>query len=446
MTATAGECLACGREIEKTAGPGRAPAYCTQACRQRLYREREQTSALPVQELIADLGDRLRKLRPVTRDDAFHTDVEALSGPFTQLRRIARQTRADEREEERVTPEPVTNPTASFSSSAASDDVFATVTEQYGRELRVHCYRMLGSYDEAEDLTQETFLRAWRARDALSCVADPRAWLYKIATRLCLDFLREHDRHPTTYAPVPGVDSGVGPPPVRVTWLQPFPDDQLPDKPAPMHEPDAAAVASETLELAFLTAVQKLPARQRAAVLLRDVAGWSAQETADLLGSGTASANSAVQRGRAALRQALPGRREDWSLREPGSGEQALVRRFMDAMAHSDIDAMVELVREDAVLTMPPNPFWFTGRDALLTFLRPNLDPASPKFAGHWRTVPVRANGRMAMAGYLQRPGTSVYRAQIIDVLRIEAGEDRIAEITTFEPHLFPAFGLPMTL
>lgn len=441
MTATAGECLACGREIEKTAGPGRAPAYCTQACRQRLYREREQTSALPVQELIADLGDRLRKLRPVPRD-TFHTDVEALSGPFTQLRRIARQTRADERGAESVTPGPVTNPTA----SPSTDDVFAALSEQYGRELRVHCYRLLGSYDEAEDLTQEAFLRAWRARDALSGVARPRAWLYKIATRLCLDFLHEHDRRPTTYAPVPGVDSGVGPPPVRVAWLQPFPDDQLPSRTAPAHEPDAAAVASETLELAFLTAVQKLPARQRAAVILRDVAGWSAQETADLLGSGTASANSAVQRGRAALRQALPGGREDWSVREPSAGEPALVRRFMDAVAHCDIDAMVDLVREDAVLTMPPNPFWFTGREALFTFLRPNLDPASPEFAGHWRTVPVRANGLTAVAGYLQRPGTSVYRAQIIDVLRIEAGEDRIAEITTFEPHLFPAFGLPMTL
>lgn len=440
MAATTGECLACGRGIEKGGGPGRVPAYCSQACRQRAYRERQQPSVVPVQELISDLGDRLRKLRPVPRG-TFHTDVEALSGPFTQLRRIARQARADEREQESVTPAPVTNPAAS-----SADDAFAALSEQYGRELRVHCYRLLGSYDEAEDLTQETFLRAWRARDALSGVTHPRAWLYKIATRLCLDFLREHDRRPTTYTPVPGMDSGVGPPPVRVAWLQPFPDEQLPDRTAPAHEPDAAAVASETLELLFLTAVQKLPARQRAAVILRDVAGWSAQETADLLGSGTASANSAVQRGRAALRQALPGGREDWSVREPGAGETALVRRYMDAVAQCDIDAMVELVREDVVLTMPPNPFWFTGREALFTFLRPNLDPASPKFAGHWRTVPVRANGLTAVAGYLQRPGTSVYRAQIIDVLRIEAGEDRIAEITTFEPHLFPAFGLPMTM
>ncbi|GCB51703.1 nuclear transport factor 2 family protein [Streptomyces sp. NL15-2K] len=122
----------------------------------------------------------------------------------------------------------------------------------------------------------------------------------------------------------------------------------------------------------------------------------------------------------------------------------ALLQRYMDAVARVDIDAMVELVREDVVLTMPPNPFWFTSRDAMFAFIRPNLDPASPMFVGHWRTLPVRVNGQLGMAGYLQRPGTSVFRAQLIDVLRIEDG--RVAQITTFEPHLFPAFGLPMTL
>jgi RNA polymerase sigma-70 factor (ECF subfamily) len=198
------------------------------------------------------------------------------------------------------------------------------------------------------------------------------------------------------------------------------------------------------LELVFLTAIQKLPPRQRAAVILRDVAGWSAEETAGLLGSGVAAANSAVQRGRSALRKALPGRREDWSAGPASAEDLALLQRYMDAAARADIDAMVELVREDAVLTMPPNPFWFTSRDALFAFVRPNLDPASPMFAGHWRHLPVRANGQPAVAGYLRRPGTTVHRAQLIDVLRVEDG--RIAEITTFEPHLFAAFGLPMTL
>jgi RNA polymerase sigma-70 factor (ECF subfamily) len=235
------------------------------------------------------------------------------------------------------------------------------------------------------------------------------------------------------------MDSGDGPPPPRLPWLQPFPDDQLTD-------PGEEAVASETLELVFLTAIQHLPPRQRAAVILRDVAGWPAQETADLLGGSLASANSAVQRGRAALREALPGRREDWSVAaraEPAPADRELLRRYMEAVARADFDAMAELVREDAVLTMPPNPFWFTTREAIFAFIRPHLDPASPAFVGHWRNLPTRANGQPAVANYLRRPGTSVFRAQVLDVLRVEDG--LIAEITSFEPHLFAAFGLPMT-
>ncbi|WP_433887846.1 RNA polymerase subunit sigma-70 [Streptomyces sp. CA-111067] len=457
----AANCGVCGRPIE-SGGPGRAASYCSQACRQRAYRERRQPApGAPAGELVSDLGDRLRRLR-LDPAPAFHADVEALSPRFAQLRRLARQARQDTPvheapgedtpghdaarpaavpgEPETVTPRNVT-PAAV---TKLGDDALSALFEEHRAELRVHCYRLLGSYDEAEDLVQEAFLRAWRARDSLEDVDNPRAWLYKIATRLCLDFLRKHNRRPTVYEPVPGMDSGDGPPPPRLPWLQPFPDDQLPERPAPQRAPDEQAVGGETLELLFLTAIQQLPPRQRAAVILRDVAGWSAQETADLLESTVASANSAVQRGRTALREALPGRREDWSAPEPSAGDLALLRRYMAAAAGADIDAMVELVREDAVLTMPPNPFWFTTRDALFAFVRPNLDPASPMFAGHWRHLPLRANGQPAVAGYLQRPGTSVFRAQLIDVLRVEEG--LIAEITTFEPHLFPAFGLPMTL
>ncbi|MBO0515430.1 RNA polymerase subunit sigma-70 [Streptomyces beijiangensis] len=431
------KCEVCGRPIDRGGRPGRAATYCSQACRQRAYRVRRQPSGAPVGELISDIGARLRQLRP---DPAvtFHADVEALAPRFAQLRRFARQARQEDtaaEPAESVTPHRVTNP---------DDGALSTLVEAHTDELRVHCYRLLGSYDEAEDLTQETFLRAWRARDTLEDIGNPRAWLYKIATHVCLDFLRKHNRRPTVYEPVPGMDSGDRPPPARLPWLQPFPDDQLPEAEAPLHEPDEQAVASETLELVFLTAIQQLPPRQRAAVILRDVAGWSAQETADLLESTLASANSAVQRGRSALREALPDRREDWSASRASTDELALLRRYMDAAANADIDAMVELVCEDVVLTMPPNPFWFTSREALFAFVRPNLDPASPMFAGHWRHLPVHANGQPAVAGYLRRPGTSVHRAQLIDVLRVEGG--RIAEITTFEPHLFPAFGLPMTL
>jgi RNA polymerase sigma-70 factor (ECF subfamily) len=426
-----------------------------------------------VRELVGELGRRLERLR-LTPPATFQADVEGLSAPFAQLRRLARQAAQDRPgpDQETVTPASVTNPLPATNSGAAeaaetvTESVtksvtnseeweFTGLTEQYRRELRVHCYRMLGSYDEAEDLTQETFLRAWRARASVAGLENPRAWLYRIATNVCLDFLRRHNRRPSPYEPVPGMDSGDGQPPPRLPWLQPFPDDQLPEAPgsaaaaggpgaAPAREPDAEAVATETLELVFLTAIQHLPPRQRAAVILRDVVGWSAAETAELLGTSRAAANSAVDRARAGLRAALPARREDWTAPAASTErDQALLLRYMDAAARADMDAMVDLVREDAVLTMPPNPFWFSTRDALFAFVRPNLDPASPMFAGHWRHLPVRANGQPAVAGYLRRPGTSVFRAQLIDVLRVEDG--RIAEITTFEPHLFPAFGLPMT-
>ncbi|WP_432939619.1 RNA polymerase subunit sigma-70 [Kribbella sp. CA-253562] len=460
-----GTCQVCGKPIAGSGGPGRAASYCSQACRQRAYRERR-SPGLPVQELISDIADRAQRLRPAPVT-ALHAEVEVLSTRINQLRRVARQVR-----EQNVTPQPVTKAgeenvtsvgvTEPGAGIVTSEDVpgarvvtpdevtkpaehaFTALIEQHRAEMRAHCYRLLGSYDEAEDLTQETFLRAWNSAGTLGQIDNPRAWLYKIATNVCLDFLRKQNRRPTTYEPIPGMDSGDGPPPPKIAWLQPFPDDQLPERPAPGHEPDEQAVASETLELVFLTAIQHLPPRQRAAVILRDVARWSAQETAELLGSSLASANSAVQRGRAALREALPERREDWSAAEPTAEDRALLQRYMDAAAVADIDAMVELVREDAVLTMPPNPFWFTSRDALFGFVRPNLDPASPMFAGHWRHLPVRANGQLAVAAYLQRPDTSVYRAQLLDVVRFEDG--LIAQITTFEPHLFPAFGLPMTL
>ncbi|MGW4905497.1 RNA polymerase subunit sigma-70 [Streptomyces sp. NPDC004270] len=448
-----GSCGVCGRPIESGGGPGRTASYCSQACRQRAYRERRRTDGVPpAGELLSDLGDRLGRVR-LAPGTAFHADVEGLTTRFAQLRRLAREAgREPGPAPENATPRPENvTPVAvtlfeAEAGSGSGDDSFTALVEGHRRELRVHCYRLLGSYDEAEDLTQETFLRAWRAKEALDGVDNARAWLYRIATNLCLDFLRRQNRRPVPYRPVPGMDSGDGPPPPRMPWLQPFPDDQLPEPAAPQHEPDAQAVAGETLELVFLTAIQRLPPRQRAAVILRDVAGWSAQETADLLGASVASANSAVQRGRSALREALPGRREDWSTpaTAPSAMDLALLQRYMEAAARADIDAMVDLVREDAVLTMPPNPFWFTSREALFGFVRPHLDPASPMFAGHWRHLPASANGQPAVAGYLQRPGTSVFRAQLIDVLRIEDG--RIAEITTFEPHLFPAFGLPMTL
>jgi RNA polymerase sigma-70 factor (ECF subfamily) len=301
---------------------------------------------------------------------------------------------------------------------------------------------MTGSYDDAEDLVQETFLRAWRARDGFEGRAGARTWLYRIATNACLDFQRRTARRPQRYEPVPGMNHGTGEPPARITWLQPYPDDELPSA---EEQPEAAALSRETLELVFLAALQHLPPRQRAVLILRDVLGLTAAETAEALGLTVASANSALQRARPTLRDRLPRHRADWTTTEPTRAQRAVLQRYMTAAERLDFGAMTELLSEDVTLTMPPNPFWFTGRDALVDFLRPTLDPASPAFFGHWRHLPARANGQLAAGGYVRRPGTNVYRAQVLDVLRFDA-DDRIVEVTSFEPHLFPAFGLPLRL
>jgi RNA polymerase sigma-70 factor (ECF subfamily) len=340
-----------------------------------------------------------------------------------------------------VTPEPVTESSASPPGEAD----FAALLEAYRRELQAHCYRMTGSYDESEDLVQETFLKAWRGRDAYEGRASLRTWLYRIATHTCLDHLRRHSRAPRRYERLPGMEHGDAEPPARVTWLQPFPDELLADVPAAEAGPEAEAVARETLDLVFLAALQHLPPRQRAVLILRDVAGLPADRTAELLELSTAAVNSALQRARPALREHLPaGRRTDWSVAPPGPRERDVLERYRAAAERLDLAAMAGLLTADAKLTMPPNPFWFVGRQAIIDFVRQSLDPALPMYFGLWRHLPTRANGRPAVAGYVQRPGTTVYRAQTLEVLRVEGG--RIAEITTFEPHLLPAFGLPLTL
>nr|BFE86221.1 hypothetical protein GCM10020093_088220 [Planobispora longispora] len=204
-------------------------------------------------------------------------------------------------------------------------------------------------------------------------------------------------------------------------------------------------MSRETVELVFLAAIQHLPPRQRAVLILRDVLGLPAAETAGMLEMSLASVNSALQRARPALREHLPGRRAEWTgSAQPTEEEREILRRYMEATDRSDVSAVSALLSEDIRLTMPPNPFWFVGREAMLAFLEPSLDPASPSYFGKWRHLPTRANGQPAAAGYVQRPGTAVYRAQVLDVLRIRDG--KIVEITAFEPHLLPAFGLPLKL
>ncbi|MFL6076001.1 MAG: sigma-70 family RNA polymerase sigma factor [Mycobacteriales bacterium] len=435
------ECLTCGRPLPaRPAGRrGRASRYCSAACRQKAYRSRTAPATEgAVHELIDDIRKRAEGLAP-RLPGAFYTEVSALSSAVGRLRRIARAARdaAQAEETRNVTPEPVTE--------LGDEWGFAGLVEPYRRELQVHCYRMVGSYDDSEDMVQETFLRAWRHRDTFEGRSSFRAWLYRIATNTCLDFLRRTQRRPQRYEAVPGMAPDDVPPPPRIAWLQPYPDEMLADLASPEAGPDAAVVSRETIELVFLTAIQHLPPRQRAVLIMRDVLDWPAADTASLLDMSVASVNSALQRARPALRRHLPERRAEWApTAEPSRAERELLRRYMAAAAHADADAMAELLAEDATLTMPPNPMWFHGRDRIVAFVRQSFDRTSPRYLGRWRSLPTRANGMPAVAHYVQRVGTTVYRAQVLDVLRIEDG--RVAEITAFEPHLFSAFGLPPTL
>ena len=297
---------------------------------------------------------------------------------------------------------------------------FELALERHRRELHVHCYRMLGSFEEAEDALQEAWLRAWRARD--TPVEDLRPWLYRIATNVCLDALRSRQRRPQTS---------------EVPWLQPYPD-RLLDEAAPgEEEPDAVVVARETIELTFIALIQLLPARQRAAVILRDVLGWSAAETAALLETSVAAANSALQRARETLRGALPparAARPD----ELSADERRLLAGFVATHESGDHAAAVALMREDIRVTMPPYPSVYEGRDALAPLF------ATATAMGEWRLVQTRANRQPAAASYLRRPGDDTFRAFKLDVLRCEDGA--IAEITTFDAALFARFGLAATL
>ena len=322
---------------------------------------------------------------------------------------------------------------------------FAAIVERHRGELQLHCYRMLGSLEDSEDLVQETFLRAWRARAGFGVDgrASVRAWLYRIATNACLDVLRSRPRRVLPQEVASASDPTVPPsPPVDLPWLQPYPDRLLEGIAPSEDEPGAVVVARETIELAFLAAIQHLSPRQRAVLILRDVVGWSAKETARLLETSDASVNSALQRARATLRDHLPERRTDWGPSSaPNEEERELLRRYIDAHERADVDALGELLREDAVLTMPPLPTWYAGREAILLAAKKGFEPEF----GHLRSVTAHANLQPTAAHYLRAPGESEHRPLALDVLRIE--RKRIAEISTFVfPELFPAFGLPPSL
>jgi RNA polymerase sigma-70 factor, ECF subfamily len=311
---------------------------------------------------------------------------------------------------------------------------FAALTAPHRRELLVHCYRMLGSVHDAEDLVQETLLRAWRAYDRFEGRSSLRTWLYRIATNACLRSLEGRGRRPMPSGlGGPSADPG-GPleePPEEVLWLQPLPDALLSADPAQI------AASREGTRLAFAAALQHLPARQRAVLILRDVLGWRAAEVAELLETSTPAVNSALQRARAQLEQADPA--ED-TLVEPSDPERrALLDRFVAAFADSDADALTRILRDDAVLEMPPFTSWFAGAGAIARF----MDAQGFAVCGGAPMIRTAANGQPALASYRRHPD-GVCRPHGIHVLTLSG--TRIARIRTFlDPDLFPTFGLPST-
>jgi RNA polymerase sigma-70 factor, ECF subfamily len=325
-----------------------------------------------------------------------------------------------------------------MTSTVDDRSTFAALVEPHRRELQVHCYRMLGSYEDSEDVVQESFLRAWRGRAAFTDEGPSsfRAWLYRIATNACLDVLRGRSRRvmPPDVGPA-GDPHAPPPPPVELPWLQPYPDRLLEGIAPPEDQPDAVAVTRETIELGFMAAIQHLSAKQRAVLLLRDVLGWSAKDTASLLDASVASVNSALQRARVTLRSRLPKRRTDWARPSgPTEEERELLRRYVEAHERTDVDALAELLRADARLTMPPHPTWYDGRRAIRVASEKGFDPEF----GELRSVVAAANLQPAAAHYLRRPGESEFQPLALDVLRIEDG--LVAEIHSFVMSFSPIF------
>lgn len=319
----------------------------------------------------------------------------------------------------------------------AVSEEFVRLTDPFRPELLAHCYRMLGSVHDAEDQVQETMIRAWRSYGEFEGRASLRTWLYRIATNACLRALENSGRRP--------LPSGVSDPSeypeaplaaVRpeVAWLQPIPDALVN---AGSADPAEVVVSRQSVRLALIAALQYLPARQRAVLILRDVLRWRAAEVADLLGTTTTAVNRMLARARARLEQVAP---DEDQMHEPADpADRDLLDRYATAFQNADIPAVMQLLREDAVFEMPPEPTWFTGRELIGRFLQTRVltEP------GRFQMIPTAANGQPALAAYI-RGHDGGYRAHSICVLTIAAS--RVARVTSFnDPRLFAAFGLPQT-
>jgi len=321
---------------------------------------------------------------------------------------------------------------------AGDEEAFRQLTEPHRRELQVNCYRILGSMQDAEDLVQETLVSAWRGLDAFEGRASVRSWLYRIATNGCLNALRARARHPKE---VQTMSDALEPTRlIEPVWLEPYPDVLLEGIPDRSPGPAARYEARESIELAFITALQTLPPHQRVVLVLCDVLGFRLAEAAEMLDTGEVAVKGALQRARAALRQRLPDADREHAPRPDSTSERRLVGRFADAVENGDVDEMVALLTDDARLTMPPLPLEYQGQDAIGAFLRHREEVRGRPL----RVVPTRANTQPAFGCYLPDTQT-VAHAHALFVLTLEG--ERVSAITWFgDKSVFPHFGLPRTL
>jgi RNA polymerase sigma-70 factor, ECF subfamily len=328
---------------------------------------------------------------------------------------------------------------------AGNEPAFTALVRRHRPELLLHCYRFTGSTQDAEDLVQETFLRAWAKRHSFQGRSTFRAWLYGIATHACLDLLRHHPRRVLPPEVVSPADPGDAPEPHSdIAWLEPYPDrllDQIVDSGA---EPEAALIRREATELAFIAAIQHLPPRQRAVLILRDVVGWPAKQTAESLGITVVSANSALQRARETLRARWAGRNGSYRPTARFSpAERSLLARMVDAWEQGDAQAVALLLAVDGRLVMPPTRSWYAGREAITRFLAGHAFGAG--IPGHIRALPTAANRQPALGLYLSDDHTGQHKPFALMVLTTNG--DTVTEMALFQfPRLFAACGLPALL
>jgi RNA polymerase sigma-70 factor (ECF subfamily) len=323
------------------------------------------------------------------------------------------------------------------------EDAFARLVEPHRRALHAHCYRMLGSVADAEDALQEALLNAWRGLPRFEGRSSLRSWLYTIATNASLRAIERRPKRvlPIDYAPAADPHDGLAEPLVESVWVEPYPDETL-GLGDGLAGPEARYEQRESVELAFIAALQHLPARQRAVLILRDVLGFSARETASALETTPAGVDSALQRAHKAVDERLPERSQQAMLGSLDDEElREIVDRYVDAWERADVDAVVEMLASDAAFTMPPLPTWYRGRQAVAAFLTADV-LASDK---RWRLVPARANGQLAFGNYRWDEERRIFDPRSISLLTL--GRDGIAEISTFiGPELVSSFGLPSAI